>query len=62
MLMSVWPHPLPSSPIKGEVPSCAWGGIGTDTTAPTSPLMGEAGRGWGRTHQTNVSLLNPDEF
>jgi len=44
-LLRTRPHPLPTSPIKGEV----WAG-GFEQTVPftqigTSPLVGEAGRG-----------------
>jgi hypothetical protein len=42
----LWPHPLPASPIKGEVPLHSFGSIQPQPPAHTSPLMGEAGRGW----------------
>ena len=44
------PHPLPASPIKGEV----WAGdrdwIEPNEWRGTSPLMGEAGKGWSPAH------------
>jgi hypothetical protein len=49
MLMpSLGLHPLPTSPIEGEVPLHSYGPIQSQPPAFTSPLMGEAGRGWGR--------------
>jgi hypothetical protein len=39
----VWPHPLPASPIKGEVGLCAWGAIEFNAPDGTSPLMGRLG-------------------
>jgi len=44
-------HPLPSSPIKGEVPFSGRGTISPQEWRLTSPLMGEAGRGWSNSHQ-----------
>jgi hypothetical protein len=42
------PHtPLPSSPTRGEVPHLCTGTIEPHARLSTSPLMGEAGRGWG---------------
>ncbi|KRA95069.1 hypothetical protein ASD83_19830 [Devosia sp. Root685] len=38
-------HPLPSSPIKGEVPAGGLGETLPHTRCNTSPLMGEDGRG-----------------
>jgi len=38
--------PLPASPTRGEVPFRAFGTIPPQPLF-TSPLMGEAGRGWG---------------
>jgi hypothetical protein len=43
-------HPLPASPIEGEVPLHSWGTILPTPQTLTSPSMGEAGRGWGREH------------
>ena len=40
------PHPLPASPIKGEVLSCGLNAISPHEWRDTSPLMGEARRGW----------------
>ena len=37
--------PLPSSPIKGEVPHRVFGKIEPQPRLFTSPFMGEAGRG-----------------
>ena len=37
--------PLPSSPIKGEVPTGELGAIEDEIRLFTSPFMGEAGRG-----------------
>ena len=37
--------PLPSSPMKGEVPHLFMGTIEPQTLLFTSPFMGEAGRG-----------------
>lgn len=42
---SLSPHPLPASPIKGEVKTCAFDHIVPSTPNGTSPLVGEAGRG-----------------
>ncbi len=43
-----WPPladgPLPSSPMKGEVPAGAWRTIEPQPQLFTSPFMGEAGR------------------
>ena len=39
-------HPLPTSPIKGEVSLHSFGTIQSPLPAVTSPLMGEARRGW----------------
>ena len=41
----VWLHPLPPSPIKGEVLAGAFEQIEASTPNGTSPLVGEAGRG-----------------
>ncbi|WP_240233002.1 bifunctional proline dehydrogenase/L-glutamate gamma-semialdehyde dehydrogenase PutA [Devosia lacusdianchii] len=51
-------HPLPTSPIKGEVPSGGQNAIQSQEWSGTSPLMGEARRGWGRTHEAQ-NLTNP---
>ncbi len=40
-------HPLPASPIKGEVSLHSLCSIQSQPPAGTSPLMGEARRGWG---------------
>ena len=40
-------HPLPTSPIKGEVPLSALGAIVPPEWRETSPLMGEVGGGEG---------------
>jgi hypothetical protein len=40
-------HPLPTSPIEGEVPLHSFGFISPQLPTGTSPLMGEARRGWG---------------
>jgi len=37
--------PLPSSPMKGEVPTGGWRTIELQPRLFTSPFMGEAGRG-----------------
>ncbi len=39
------PHPLPASPIKGEVQFSGWGSIVPHEWSETSPLMGEVGGG-----------------
>ena len=52
----VWPHPLPASPIKGEVPFGEPGKIVPHAQFHTSPLMGEDGRGWS---QANQPMLVP---
>jgi len=44
-------HPLPASPIEGEVPFGGPGNSVPKAQGYTSPSMGEAGRGWGHTHQ-----------
>jgi hypothetical protein len=41
-------HPLPASPIKGEVLSGGCGLIAPQEWRDTSPLMGEVRRGWSR--------------
>jgi hypothetical protein len=46
-ISSVWPHPLPPSPIKGEVQAGAFEQIAASTQNGTSPLAGEDGRGGG---------------
>jgi polar amino acid transport system substrate-binding protein len=48
--MSILPvhHPLPTAPIKGEVQLGSPGSIVPQEWRDTSPLMGEARRGWGR--------------
>jgi hypothetical protein len=55
--LSALPHPLPASPIKGEVPSRGLDCIEPQEWSETSPLMGEVGGG-GRKHQrlSKVSL------
>jgi polar amino acid transport system substrate-binding protein len=57
----IWPvashHPLPASPIKGEMLLRECGTVLPKTQDYTSPLMGEAGRGWGRTLLTLVFAL-----
>ena len=42
-------HPLPTSPIMGEVPLHFFGSIQSQPPHSTSPLMGEVGRGWSHT-------------
>jgi hypothetical protein len=49
-------HPLPTSPIKGEVPLHSFGSIQSQPPADTSPLMGEARRGWGPTLDVGGNL------
>jgi len=47
----VWfelPHPLPTSPIKGEVPFRGWDCIEPQEWSETSPSDGGGRRGWGR--------------
>jgi hypothetical protein len=48
-------HPLPASPIKGEVQLRSWGMIVSPPPADTSPLMGEVRRGWGSHHASAQS-------
>ena len=45
MVTKALPHPLPPSPIKGEVLLHSFGSIQFQPPAGTSPLMGEARRG-----------------
>jgi len=46
--MSLLPFtPLPTSPTRGEVPRTVLGTIMPNPPADTSPLVGEARRGWG---------------
>jgi hypothetical protein len=40
-------HPLPTSPIKGEVSLHSFSSIQSQPPAGTSPLMGEVRWGWG---------------
>ena len=54
-------HPLPSSPIKGEVRSGARDSIKPNEWSDTSPLMGEARRGWSPTHQTLTNPADPSD-
>jgi hypothetical protein len=42
-MLRVLPNPLPTSPIKGEVPARVWGAIVPQAQTHTSPLTG---RGW----------------
>ena len=42
-----WQSPPPTSPIEGEVSLHSLGAIQFNPLNGTSPLMGEAGRGWG---------------
>ena len=46
MVLCMWLHPLPTSPIKGEVLCCDFGPIAPHEWSFTSPLMGEVRRGW----------------
>ena len=46
MVRSSGLHPLPTSPIKGEVSLHSFCSIQSQSPACTSPLMGEARRGW----------------
>jgi hypothetical protein len=48
-------HPLPASPIKGEVPLHSFCLIQFQSPAHTSSLMGEVGRGCSHTHVTAIS-------
>ncbi|GLQ10849.1 hypothetical protein GCM10007913_27810 [Devosia yakushimensis] len=41
------PHPLPTSPIKGEVPLCGWDVMLRKTPSSTLPLVGRVGEGDG---------------
>jgi hypothetical protein len=43
--------PLPSSPTRGEVLHRAYGNVCAPNSLFSSPLMGEAGRGWGRSEE-----------
>jgi hypothetical protein len=45
------PTPLPTSPASGKVPLGILGTIAPHPLADTSPMMGEARRGWGHAHQ-----------
>lgn len=54
MIFSPLP-PLPTSPIKGEVSLHSFYSIQSQSPAGTSPLMGEARRGWG-THAENSNV------
>jgi hypothetical protein len=51
-LISGLSHPLPSSPIKGEVPLHSRGTIQSRPPHGPSPIKGEARWGWGNTHHT----------
>jgi len=42
------PHPLPASPVEGEVLPCSRGPMVPFEWSDTSPSTGEARRGWGR--------------
>lgn len=54
-MMRLGSHPLPTSPIKGEVPLHSFCLIQSQSPAGTSPSMGEARRGWGLpTENSNV--------
>ena len=44
---SLWLHPLPTSPVEGEVLLHSFGSIVPQALADTSPSTGEAKRGWG---------------
>ena len=44
--LAVAAHPLPSAPIKGEVPIAFVARGVAQAPAHTSPLMGADGRGW----------------
>jgi hypothetical protein len=50
-------HPLPPSPIEGEVLSGGCGWIVPLEWRETSPLMGEARRGWG--HALDLGVATP---
>ena len=41
------PHPLPTSPVEGEVPRGGWGDILPETRYGTLPLAGRVGEGDG---------------
>ena len=56
MGLSVGLHPLPTSPIKGEVPLHSFGTTLPQPPAGTSPLMGEARRGWSGTNRFHEVL------
>jgi len=47
----LWLHHLPASPIMGEVSLHSWNTIQFYPQLCTSPLMGEAGRGWSSAHR-----------
>jgi hypothetical protein len=49
-------HPLPTSPIKGEVQLHSCLSIQSHPPRGTSPLMGEARRGWGPTLDVGGNL------
>jgi hypothetical protein len=46
-ISSLGPHPLPTSPVEGEVLLHSFGSIVPQALADTSPSTGEARRGWG---------------
>ena len=46
-------HPLPVSPVKGEVDFSVRGNMVQREWSGTSPLMGKAGRGRGNTHNVH---------
>ena len=50
--------PLPTSPTRGEVPASALGTTEPHAQLFTSPLMGEAGRGWGSARQNSPRASN----
>ena len=57
--LSVWLHPLPASPIEGEVQLHSFGSVQSQPPAFTSPLMGEDGRGWGEHTSTQPCEVQP---
>lgn len=58
--MAIVAHPLPSSPVKGEVWHPAWGNMLPPPPFGTSPTMGEVGRGWlGRAGETGHHRFIP---
>lgn len=47
MISCMLPHPVPASPIKGEVPPCGWRRIVPQEWSGQLPLDGGGlGRGW----------------